>query len=65
MTYGCYNRAPLGQLVIPAQDGHFTDGFTRYPKLKPIHFRMEKDCVYTTSELGKADKKCEGCRWRK
>jgi hypothetical protein len=65
MTYGCHNRAPLGQKVIPVQDGWFTDGLTRYPKLVPLPFRMAPDCKYSETDLGKADKGCEGCKWRK
>lgn len=63
MTYGCKNRAPLGQRVIPAQDGWFSDGYTRYPKLVPLHFRMAPECIYSTSDLGQKDKSCDGCKW--
>lgn len=61
---GCHNRAPLGTKVLAAQDGWFSDGHTRTPKMVPMPFRMNPSCVYTTSELGKADKKCDGCKWR-
>lgn len=64
MSYACKNRAPLGEKVLAVQDGWFTDGVTRYPKMVPMRFRMNPACVYSTSDLGKADKGCDGCKWR-
>jgi hypothetical protein len=30
----------------------------------PMPFRMAPDCQYTQSELGQADKRCDGCTWK-
>lgn len=32
--------------------------------VKEIPDEMTKDCQYRHTDLGKADKKCEGCKWR-
>jgi hypothetical protein len=29
-----------------------------------MEFRMSPDCIYSTSDLGQVDPKCEGCKWR-
>ena len=45
---GCFNRQKL----------HNPD----WPGRAPIPFRMEPDCQYTKSDLGQADKGCDGCK---
>jgi hypothetical protein len=62
--YGCFNR-PEFRTVYPAQDGWWVDGTTRVAKLTSIPFRMNFECQYRHSELGKADKNCIGCKHRK
>jgi hypothetical protein len=67
MSYGCKDR-PDFRTVFPAQDGYYIDGTrenaTRTPRMVAVPFRMTKDCVYTTSELGRTDPGCSGCKWR-
>lgn len=54
MTYTCHNRAPFKQIMrVNDKKGQLC-----------IPFRMAKECQYTLTELGKADKECEGCKWR-
>lgn len=60
---GCHNRKPFKDFV-PGQDGYFMDGLTRYPKIVPVRFRMSRECNYTHTALGQADKGCDGCTWR-
>ena len=55
--YGCKDRAPYK----PAQLLHDHHGRL----VASIPHVMTKDCVYTTSALGQADKRCDGCKWRK
>ena len=50
-TYGCHNRAPF-QPKYRAANG------------EPVQHKMTTDCQYRHTELGKADPKCAGCRWR-
>lgn len=64
MSYGCHNRAPYTR-SLPAQEGWYMDGYTRTPRMAAMPFRMSTDCNYTTTELGQADKGCDGCTWRK
>lgn len=40
------------------------DGGTREPVMVSAPFRMEMDCNYRTTELGKADPRCAGCKWK-
>jgi len=60
---GCHNRAPYTR-VTPAADGYFMDGYTRTPRMVAMPFRMSPECNYTETELGQADKQCQGCKWR-
>ena len=62
--YGCHNRAPYADRVLLGPEllmecGEVIEINRSYPHV------MTKDCVYTTSALGQADKKCHGCKWRK
>lgn len=66
---GCFNRAPFRAIYV-AQDGYYPmvrDGLGR-PTLVQRHvdvpFRMSPECQYTNSDLGQADQRCVGCRWR-
>ena len=54
---GCFDRAPYKQLIT-LRDHHDRD-VSCWP------FVMAQDCQYTKSELGQADKRCTGCKWRK
>lgn len=65
--YGCHNRAPFEDTLV-VQDGRsmMRDGFGQpcpVPVFKDIPFRGRRECVYTTSDLGKVDARCNGCRW--
>lgn len=59
--YGCHNRK-LGTYTV-VQNGWFMDGVTRAPKMEAIPFRSSRECVYSTSDLGRADPSCRGCSW--
>ena len=63
MSYGCHNRAPF-KASIPVQDGWYLDGYTRTPRMVAQPFRMEPQCQYTHTELGRADQRCSECKWR-
>jgi hypothetical protein len=62
---GCHNREPLRDYVV-VQDGWNNDPTTqtRSARMVMIKDPMTKDCQYTLSDLGKADPKCAGCKWR-
>lgn len=61
MSYGCKNRAPFVE-GTEVQDGFYASG----PRRKVIvPFRMATDCQYSETELGQADKRCAGCKWKK
>lgn len=65
---GCHNREPYKQSMI-VQDGWLdqpinTSHTTRIPLMVASPFRMAMDCQYTKTELGQADKRCAGCKWR-
>ena len=60
MTYGCHNR-PQFLPSYPVQNGWFSTG-TRIMVSQP--FTMAKDCQYTLTDLGRADKGCIDCRHR-
>ena len=64
MSYGCHNR-PAFKRSHFAQDGWWIDGVQRIPKLTIVPFRMAEDCRYTLTDLGQADKVCQGCKHRK
>ena len=60
---GCHNRAPY-KSFLPVQDGWYMDGHSRTPRMVSVPFRMDPNCNYTHTELGQADARCLGCRWR-
>lgn len=61
MTYGCYNRQPLHDLLL-VQDGWLMDtdetGTIRTPIYRVISHTMSTDCKY---HLEHDDPKCSGC----
>ena len=61
--YACYNR-PDYKSMVPAQDGWYMDGVSRTPRMVPIPFKMNKECQYTHTELGKQDPRCGACTRR-
>lgn len=63
MRNGCHNR-PAFRAAMPMQDGWRLDGPTRTPRLVSVPFRMKRECGYTSSDLGRIDPGCLGCRWR-
>lgn len=54
--YGCHDRAPFKEYHLPTG----ADNLRKYR----IPNVMTKDCQYRHTELGKADPKCDGCKWR-
>ena len=60
MAYQCKDRAPFAESV------EMIDGWENawLPHRIDVPFRMSPDCEYSKSDLGAADKQCEGCRWR-
>ena len=60
MKYGCHNR-PDYKPTLMVQDGHYTDGRSRIPKMVEITFTMTTECQFTKTELGKTDPKCNNC----
>jgi hypothetical protein len=66
MSHGCFNRAAYATHT-KVQDGWYdTRGeigkLTRSPDLRHVPFRMATDCQYTHTDLGQADKRCDGCK---
>ena len=61
MTYACKDR-PLFEQSIPVQDG-WENSWAR--RMVDMQFTMEPSCVYSTSDLGQVDPKCQGCIHRK
>lgn len=68
MSYGCHNREPHKRTLM-VQDGYheYRDEHiaARVPLMIEVPFRMSQHCNYTSTELGKADTRCVGCKWRK
>ncbi len=57
LVNGCHNRQPYKPVVeLRDLDGRVVNTFP---------FRMRQDCAYTHTDLGQADSRCAGCRWRK
>ena len=63
------NRAPFDNHIW-MQDGtmeiaiHKDLPTTALPVFQYVPHVMAKDCQYTKTDLGKVDKKCEGCKWK-
>jgi hypothetical protein len=66
MTYGCKNRPPFPSLVATPStytisvSGHILDA--KAQELR--QFPFARDCQYTKTDLGQADKGCTDCTWR-
>ena len=60
---GCHNRKPFKEFVLVA-DGFLMDGRTHAPQIVASPFRMARNCQYTKTTLGQADKGCTGCKWK-
>jgi hypothetical protein len=56
--YACHNRAPFKR-TLTVQDGYKPDG-TRH--MIEVPFTMSPHCEYTTTELGRFDSRCVGCK---
>lgn len=67
-VYGCHNRAPLRDTAVvndgPVDVMLMCGRNVRATLIKFIPDNMTKDCQYRHTDLGKADQKCEGCKWR-
>lgn len=65
MNYGCHNREPFHS-YYHAQDGYHPmsseKASSRLPNIVKVPQTMAKECQYTKTELGKVDKKCNGCK---
>lgn len=59
--YACHNREPYGQ-TVRMQDGYTSGGSHQIAHMIDVPFRMNPDCQYRYTELGKADKRCDGCK---
>jgi hypothetical protein len=57
---GCHNRKPFKPFMV-CQDGWYQDGYTRTPRMVSVPFRMNPNCQYQFTELGKKDVGCLGC----
>jgi len=57
---GCHNRKPYAQ-VVEVQDGWTWNGRR---DMTNISNPMARDCQYTKTTLGQADKGCTGCKWK-
>lgn len=60
MAYQCKNRAPYVE-TIKVQDGWLNNWARR---MVDMEFRMDPNCVYSSSDLGQKDPQCHGCKWR-
>lgn len=60
MTYGCFNR-PAFKKLYKGQNGWMNGKQVEMY----IVFNMTQDCQYTHTDLGQADNRCKGCKWRK
>lgn len=63
--YGCKDHAPFADST-KVQDGFgwMVGRVFRVPKMVDVPFRMSKECNYRHSDLGKSDKRCDGCAHR-
>lgn len=58
--YACHNRGEFAPSVT-VQDGWLN---TWARRMVDMEFRLDPNCIYSTSELGKKDEQCHGCRWK-
>lgn len=61
MTYGCYNRAPFKEAFWADDKEYKPGGGPSFIVKVKVPFRMDKDCKYSLTDLGKHDPKCFGC----
>ena len=54
--YACHNRFPFVDRTTLRD--HHGRVMATWPAV------MAKDCQFTKTDLGKADSRCEGCKWR-
>lgn len=66
MTYGCKNRAPFPDLLpLPAQYVISIGAHVVNCEADELHKNVfAKECQYTKTTLGRADKGCDGCVWK-
>lgn len=67
MTYGCHNRPPFRESFPAMRESRsdYSRGFHQKVQLMvTVPFRMAPDCQYTKTDLGRADERCAGCKWR-
>lgn len=57
---GCFDRPPFKATTTVA-DGWET---TWARRMVDMEFRQDRRCMYSRSDLGKADQGCDGCIWR-
>lgn len=57
---GCHNRAPYPQALVMVDAG----ANPWEPRKVIVPFAFTRECNYTHTDLGKADKGCTGCKWR-
>ena len=62
--HGCHDRPAYKPAMVVADGYYWSGGETRTQKLVSVPHRMAKDCQYTLSQLGQADQKCKGCKWK-
>lgn len=62
--YACKDREPYVQ-TVRMQGGWIQGGPYRVAEMKDVPFRMNPDCQYTLTELGKVDARCGDCKHRK
>ena len=54
--YACHDRLPfVDRTTLRDHHGRVT---ATWPAV------MAKDCQFSKTDLGKADSRCEGCKWR-
>jgi len=58
---GCHNHAPYKDSF----GGYAVDSKTSEIKFFKVPNQNTKECQYQHTELGKADKGCEQCKWKK
>jgi hypothetical protein len=65
--YGCHNRASFPALLpLPAVQPIGFEGYVvNSEAVQYVKNVFSKDCQYTSTALGQADKKCIDCTWRK
>lgn len=60
MTCALKNRGPFKSFMV-IQDGWYSDGYTRTPRMKAVPFRMSPDCEFQKSDQYNLPD-CVGCK---